>query len=68
MPRIFISSSSTGLGLMGPPETGNAKNACLALRSQAYRFLRNAIISQCSRRTAYQNKRGARSDLLQDDF
>jgi hypothetical protein len=56
MPHIFISGSSTGLGLMGPPETSNAKNACLALQSQAYRFLRNAIISQCSRRIACETR------------
>jgi hypothetical protein len=52
MPRIFISGSSTGLGLMGPPETSNAKNACLALQSRTYRFPREAIISHCNRRTA----------------
>jgi hypothetical protein len=31
---------------MGRPETRNAKNACLALQSQAYRFLHDAIMLQ----------------------
>jgi uncharacterized protein YjiS (DUF1127 family) len=52
-----MSNSSTSLGLMDPPETSNAKNACLALQSQAYRFLRDAIMLHCNRRTACQNKK-----------
>jgi hypothetical protein len=41
-------------------EASNAKNACLALLFRAYRIVGDAIISQCSKQTACQNKIGIR--------
>ena len=40
------------------------KNACLVLLLRTYRFLRETIISQCSRQTVRKQKRNRENDFL----
>jgi uncharacterized protein YjiS (DUF1127 family) len=54
IPRFFDFASN------GPrlwAETSNAKNACLALLFRTYRFVRDAIISQCSKQSLPEQNR-----------